>query len=65
MRHPAKWRTVSPTLNFSERDSAPESYVADQGRHVGRAGRVEITDNGRDIWVGGKLTARVRGTIDL
>jgi len=39
--------------------------VAEQGRHVGRAGRVEITDDGRDIWVGGKVTARVRGTIDL
>ncbi|WP_115684731.1 PhzF family phenazine biosynthesis protein [Corynebacterium senegalense] len=47
------------------RSLAPESYVADQGRHVGRAGRVEITDDGRDIWVGGKVTARVRGTIDL
>lgn len=39
--------------------------MADQGRHVGRAGRVEITDDGRDIWVGGKVTARVRGTIEL
>ncbi|MCT1452544.1 MULTISPECIES: hypothetical protein [unclassified Corynebacterium] len=47
------------------RSLAPESYVADQGRHVGRAGRVEITDDGRDIWVGGKVTARVCGTIDL
>lgn len=39
--------------------------MAEQGRHVGRAGRVEIPDDGRDIWVGGKVTARVRGTIDL
>lgn len=39
--------------------------MAEQRRHVGRAGRVEITDDGRDIWVGGKVTALVRGTIDL
>ena len=25
----------------------------------------EITGDGRDIWVGGQVTARVRGTIDL
>ena len=39
--------------------------MAGQGWHVGRAGGVEITDDGRDIWVGGRVTARVRGAIDL
>lgn len=53
----AQWRRA--------RSLAPESYVAERGRHVGRAGRVEITGDGRDIWVGGQVTARVRGTIDL
>lgn len=47
------------------RSLAPANYVAEQGRHVGCAGRVEITDDGRDIWVGGQVIARVRGTIDL
>ena len=47
------------------RSLAPANYVAEQGRHVGRAGQVEITGDGRDISVGGQVTARVRGTIDL
>ena len=50
---------------LAARSLAPESYVAEQGRHVGRAGRVEIADDGRDIWVGGLVTARERGTIEL
>ena len=63
---PVSNRTEEPNREFPFKSAkGGRYYVAEQGRHVGRAGRVEITDDGRDIWVGGKVTARVRGTIDL
>jgi PhzF family phenazine biosynthesis protein len=40
---------------------APSSYVARQGTALGRAGRIEISQQGDDIWVGGKSVIRLRG----
>ena len=40
---------------------APSSYVASQGTALGRAGRIEISQQGSDIWVGGKSVVRLRG----
>lgn len=44
---------------------APDAYVASQGTALGRAGRVHITRNGEDIWVGGKTVTCIRGTLTL
>ncbi|MFT4127511.1 MAG: PhzF family phenazine biosynthesis protein [Gordonia sp. (in: high G+C Gram-positive bacteria)] len=43
----------------------PASYVAAQGSVLGRAGRVSVTDDGTDIWVGGASRTHVTGTLDL
>ncbi|WP_291314701.1 PhzF family phenazine biosynthesis protein [Corynebacterium sp. UBA2622] len=45
------------------RGAVPARYAVSQGRAVGRDGRVEIFDDGSDIWVGGRVEVRVRGTI--
>ena len=44
---------------------APRTYVAAQGTCLGRAGRVHITAQGHDIWVGGHCVSCVRGELTL
>ena len=44
---------------------APESYVAAQGAALGRAGRVHVRRQGRDIWIGGDLCRVVSGRVSL
>jgi len=44
---------------------APPSYVAAQGAALGRAGRVQVTQDGADIWIGGDCAAVVQGTVLL
>ena len=44
---------------------APARYVAAQGTAMGRAGRVYLERVGADIWVGGDVSARVRGELRL
>ncbi|MYR06426.1 PhzF family phenazine biosynthesis isomerase [Gordonia sp. SID5947] len=44
---------------------APASYVAAQGTALDRAGRVHVTDDGTDIWVGGATTTVIAGTVVL
>lgn len=44
---------------------APSTYVASQGTALGRAGRVEVRQIGADIWVGGKVTTCIEGTVTL
>ncbi|GAB05367.1 PhzF family phenazine biosynthesis isomerase [Gordonia amarae] len=43
----------------------PPEYVAAQGAAIGRAGRVYITDDGTDIWVGGDCVTVIEGTVAL
>ncbi len=43
----------------------PPEYVAAQGAAIGRAGRVYITDDGTDIWVGGDCVTVIQGTVAL
>ena len=45
------------------RGDVPERYAVSQGTAMGRNGRVEIADDGNDIWVGGAVGVRVRGQI--
>jgi PhzF family phenazine biosynthesis protein len=43
----------------------PASYVAGQGTALGRRGRVHVTTEGDDIWVGGDTLTTVAGTVAL
>lgn len=47
------------------RGDVPAEYTVSQGTALGRDGRVEITDDGENIWVGGRARVRVRGTLDM
>jgi PhzF family phenazine biosynthesis protein len=44
---------------------APPRYTASQGTVLGRAGRVQIEQDGADIWVGGVTTTCIAGTVAL
>ncbi len=44
---------------------APTRYVASQGTALGRAGRVHVTQEGSDIWIGGHSVTCVRGEVLL
>ncbi len=44
---------------------APTAYVASQGTVLGRRGRVRITTEGEDIWVGGDTVTCVTGRVAL
>ncbi len=44
---------------------APARYVASQGHALGRAGRVYIEREGDTIWVGGDVSACIRGEVQL
>ncbi|MGO4235325.1 PhzF family phenazine biosynthesis protein [Pseudarthrobacter sp. YAF2] len=44
---------------------APERYVAAQGTVLGRAGRVHVTAEGGDVWVGGESRTCIQGTVLL
>lgn len=48
-----------------ETKAAPARYVASQGTALGRAGRVFVEQVGADIWVGGEVTTRISGTINV
>jgi PhzF family phenazine biosynthesis protein len=44
---------------------APARYVAAQGAALGRAGRVFVTQQGADIWIGGAVCSVITGTVTL
>ncbi|MBC9247897.1 PhzF family phenazine biosynthesis protein [Paracoccus sp. 11-3] len=44
---------------------APPSYVAAQGTRLGRAGRVQIWQDGDTIWVGGEVVTCITGQVWL
>ena len=41
---------------------APDSYIAAQGTVLGRAGRVQVSRDAADIWIGGECTTVIHGT---
>lgn len=43
----------------------PGCYVAHQGSQMGRAGRIHVTDDGTDIWIGGLANVMVDGQLRL
>lgn len=47
------------------RGVVPAGYVASQGSQVGRRGEVFVTDDGTDIWIGGRTRTVISGTVDL
>ena len=44
---------------------APTSYVAAQGAALGRAGRVFVSQEGSDVWIGGDVVVCVEGMVSL
>lgn len=44
---------------------APRRYIAAQGTVLGRAGRVHVTAEDDDVWVGGESTTCIQGTVLL
>jgi PhzF family phenazine biosynthesis protein len=44
---------------------APRSYVAAQGTAIGRAGRITVSQDGDDVWVGGGTVTVTRGEVLL
>ncbi|MET1163162.1 MAG: PhzF family phenazine biosynthesis protein, partial [Pseudoxanthomonas sp.] len=44
---------------------AEGSYIASQGRELGRDGRVEVRVDGEaEVWIGGQVQAVIRGRVD-
>lgn len=50
---------------FRDRGLVQGSWSVSQGRQAGRDGLIEVTDDGTDLWIGGRVTVRVRGELDL
>ena len=44
---------------------APARYVAAQGTVLGRAGRIHVSAEGGEIWVGGSVSTCIEGTVRL
>lgn len=44
---------------------APANYVAAQGSAIGRQGRVHVTSQGEEIWVGGEVVTCIEGELTL
>jgi len=44
---------------------APANYIAAQGTAIGRAGRIHVSSEGNDLWVGGKTTTWIDGQATL
>ena len=62
---------VTGSLNASvaqwmrSRNAVPSVYVASQGSQVGHRGEVFVTDDGNDIWIGGRTRMVIKGKVDL
>lgn len=62
---------VTGSLNASvaqwlrARDLVPPAYTVAQGSAVGRAGEVQVTDDGDDVWIGGRVQPIITGTVIL
>ena len=48
-----------------ESGRAPRRYIAAQGAALGRAGRVFVEDDGRDVWIGGHVAPCIEGSVIL
>jgi predicted PhzF superfamily epimerase YddE/YHI9 len=44
---------------------APTRYIASQGTALGRAGRVHVEREGKEIWVGGNTVTCMEGKINV
>ncbi|WP_246036563.1 PhzF family phenazine biosynthesis protein [Sinomonas susongensis] len=44
---------------------APSSYTVQQGTVLGRGGRVHVTSDGEDVWIGGDTVVGIRGSVEL
>ncbi len=46
-------------------DLAPDRYIAAQGAALGRAGRVHVSREGGQTWIGGDVVALIQGQVTL
>ena len=61
---PVTGSLVAGIAQWLRRDPlAPESYLVNQGRLLGRAGRIHVIRDGADIWVGGNTMTLVDGVL--
>jgi PhzF family phenazine biosynthesis protein len=44
---------------------APNSYIASQGTVLGRAGRVHVEREGKNVWIGGNTLTCIEGKLDI
>jgi len=54
---------ASPAQWLIRTGRAPGSYVAAQGTAIGRAGRIYVTSDETDVWVGGSTVTHISGEI--
>jgi PhzF family phenazine biosynthesis protein len=47
------------------RGVVPSGYVATQGSQLGRHGEIFVTDDGTDVWIGGRVRSVIAGSVDL
>jgi len=47
------------------RGVVPSAYVATQGSQLGRHGEIFVTDDGTDVWIGGRVRTVIAGTLTL
>lgn len=52
-------------LWMMERGLCADSYVAAQGKALGRAGRIQVQREGADVWIGGDVTTLIEGEVRL
>ena len=55
--------SVAQWLTGPGRVTAP--YVARQGAKVGRDGRVQVTEDEGELWIGGRAVVTVTGNVDV
>lgn len=48
-----------------EAGELPPAYIASQGTHLGRRGRVHVDQSGEEVWISGATTTTIVGTVDV
>lgn len=61
----AQWLLGRAGIGASPVPAVTAPYVAAQGGALGRAGRVVVTADERDVWVGGAVDIAISGTVNI